>query len=135
MILKKRVTLQDMEGVDAEFHRTLTWAMENDITDVIYSTFSVEDERFGEKVTVELKPGGEDIEVTNENKQEYIELITEWRIQKRVEEQFNAFVTGFHELIQEAKHILQRLSDRAYPFAQYYLADGYSSGFFNPTTQ
>ncbi|KAI6931636.1 putative E3 ubiquitin-protein ligase, partial [Hortaea werneckii] len=66
MILKKRVTLQDMEGVDAEFHRTLTWAMENDITDVIYSTFSVEDERFGEKVTVELKPGGEDIEVTNE---------------------------------------------------------------------
>jgi len=91
--------LQDMEGVDAEFHRTLTWAMENDITDVIYSTFSVEDERFGEKVTVELKPGGEDIEVTNENKQEFIELITEWRIQKRVEEQFNAFVTGFHELI------------------------------------
>ncbi|KAF2720742.1 HECT-domain-containing protein [Polychaeton citri CBS 116435] len=99
MILKKKVTLSDMEGVDAEFHRTLTWAMENDITDVIYSTFSVEDERFGEKVTVDLKPGGQDIEVTNENKHEYVELITEWRIQKRVEEQFNAFVQGFHELI------------------------------------
>ena len=26
-------------------------------------------------------------------------LVTEWRIQKRVEEQFNAFVTGFNELI------------------------------------
>jgi E3 ubiquitin-protein ligase NEDD4 len=26
-------------------------------------------------------------------------LITEWRIQKRVEEQFQAFVSGFHELI------------------------------------
>lgn len=25
--------------------------------------------------------------------------MVEWRIQKRVEEQFNAFVTGFHELI------------------------------------
>ncbi|EME84210.1 uncharacterized protein MYCFIDRAFT_163044 [Pseudocercospora fijiensis CIRAD86] len=99
MILRKKVNLQDMEGVDAEFHRTLTWAMDNDITDVIYSTFSVEDERFGEKVTVDLKPGGRDIEVTNENKKEYVELITEWRIQKRVEEQFNAFVTGFHELI------------------------------------
>ncbi|TKA82863.1 hypothetical protein B0A55_00988 [Friedmanniomyces simplex] len=35
------------------------------------------------------------------------------------------------ELIQEAKHILQRLADRAYPFGQYYLADGYSSGLFN----
>jgi E3 ubiquitin-protein ligase NEDD4 len=73
--------------------------MENDITDVIYSTFSVEDERFGEKVTVDLKPGGRDIEVDNDNKKEYVELITEWRIQKRVEEQFNAFVAGFHELI------------------------------------
>lgn len=99
MILKKKVALMDMEGVDAEFHRTLSWSMENDITDVIFSTFSVEDERFGEKVTVDLKPGGQDIEVTNENKKEYVELITEWRIQKRVEEQFNAFVAGFHELI------------------------------------
>lgn len=26
-------------------------------------------------------------------------LVTEWRIQKRVEEQFNAFIVGFHELI------------------------------------
>jgi E3 ubiquitin-protein ligase NEDD4 len=99
MILKKKVALSDMEGVDAEFHRTLSWAMDNDVTDVIYSTFSVEDERFGEKVTVDLKPGGRDIEVNNENKKEYVELITEWRIQKRVDEQFNAFVAGFHELI------------------------------------
>ena len=26
-------------------------------------------------------------------------LLTEWRIEKRVEEQFKAFVDGFHELI------------------------------------
>ena len=26
-------------------------------------------------------------------------MITEWRIQKRVEDQFNAFITGFNELI------------------------------------
>jgi TPR repeat protein len=35
------------------------------------------------------------------------------------------------ELLREAKHVLQRLSDRGYPFAQYYLADGYASGLFN----
>lgn len=33
-------------------------------------------------------------------------------------------------LLREARQILQRLADRSYPFAQYYLADGYSSGFF-----
>ncbi len=35
------------------------------------------------------------------------------------------------ELLREARHILQRLSDRSYPFAQYYLADGYASGLFS----
>lgn len=34
-------------------------------------------------------------------------------------------------MIREARQILQRLSDRSYPFAQYLLADGYYSGFFN----
>ncbi|KAI9684588.1 MAG: hypothetical protein M1822_005676 [Bathelium mastoideum] len=35
------------------------------------------------------------------------------------------------ELLREAKQILARLSDRSYPFAQYYLGDGYASGLFN----
>ncbi|KAE8448385.1 hypothetical protein EG329_009629 [Mollisiaceae sp. DMI_Dod_QoI] len=35
------------------------------------------------------------------------------------------------ELLTEAKHILQKLADRSYPFAQYYLADGYTSGLFS----
>ncbi|KAF2001198.1 HCP-like protein [Amniculicola lignicola CBS 123094] len=35
------------------------------------------------------------------------------------------------ELIREARQILQRLADRSYPFAQYYLGDGYASGLFN----
>lgn len=35
------------------------------------------------------------------------------------------------DLIKEARNLLQKLSDRGYPFASYYLADGYFSGFFN----
>ena len=35
------------------------------------------------------------------------------------------------EMLKEARQILQRLADRSYPFAQYYLADGYASGLFN----
>jgi TPR repeat protein len=34
------------------------------------------------------------------------------------------------DLLSEAKGILQKLSDKSYPFAQYYLADGYASGLF-----
>lgn len=99
MVLKKRVVLTDMEGVDADFYRNLSWTLDNDITDILDLTFSTEDDRFGELVTVDLKPDGQNIPVTNENKREYIELITEWRISKRVEEQFKAFMSGFNELI------------------------------------
>jgi E3 ubiquitin-protein ligase NEDD4 len=45
----------------------------NDITDALELTFATDDERFGETVSIELKPGGDDIEVTNENKGEYVE--------------------------------------------------------------
>ncbi|KAI1616890.1 E3 ubiquitin-protein ligase hula [Exophiala viscosa] len=99
MMLRKKVNIADMEGVDEEYHKNLTWTLENDITDILDQTFSLEDEQFGETKTIDLKPGGRDIPVTNENKREYVELVTEWKIVKRVEEQFNAFITGFNELI------------------------------------
>lgn len=35
------------------------------------------------------------------------------------------------ELVREAKSILTRLANNGYPFAQYYLADGYASGLFS----
>ncbi|KAI0013467.1 HCP-like protein [Xylariaceae sp. FL0662B] len=35
------------------------------------------------------------------------------------------------DLVREAKSILTRLANGGYPFAQYYLADGYASGLFN----
>ena len=72
---------------------------ENDITDVIDETFTTTEDRFGEMVTVELKPGGADIPVTEENKKEYVNAIVEYRISKRVKEQFDAFMSGFSELI------------------------------------
>ncbi|CDH57141.1 e3 ubiquitin-protein ligase pub1 [Lichtheimia corymbifera JMRC:FSU:9682] len=99
MILNKKVTVADMESVDAEFYRSLQWILDNDITDILELTFSTDDDRFGEVVTVDLKPGGRDIEVTEENKKEYVGLVTEWRISKRVEEQFKAFKEGFNQLI------------------------------------
>ena len=99
MVLAKKCTTADMESIDAEFYRSLVWILENSIDGVLDLTFSTEDDRFGETVTLDLKPGGSEIEVTDENKKEYVELVTEWRIQKRIEQQFNAFKAGFNELI------------------------------------
>ena len=100
MVLGKPVSLADMEGVDADFHRSLQWMLDNDISGgIIEQTFSTEDERFGVMTVEDLKPGGRDIEVTNENKKEYVDLMVKWRIEKRISEQFAAFKQGFSELI------------------------------------
>ena len=72
---------------------------DNDITDIIDETFTTTEERFGEMVTVELKPGGGDVPVTEDNKKEYVNCVVEYRISKRVKEQFDAFMSGFSELI------------------------------------
>lgn len=72
---------------------------ENDITDVIDETFTTSEDRFGELVTIELKPGGADIPVTEENKKDYVDAVVEHRISKRIKDQFEAFMSGFSELI------------------------------------
>lgn len=55
--------------------------------------------RFGERIAINLKPGGANIAVTEENKKEYVDLMVEYYISKRVKDQFDAFMSGFNELI------------------------------------
>jgi E3 ubiquitin-protein ligase NEDD4 len=72
---------------------------ENDITDVIHETFSTSEKQFGKIVCVDLKPGGADIPVTEANKEEYVNALVEYRIHRRVREQFEAFMEGLIDLI------------------------------------
>mmetsp|Transcript_5444 Transcript_5444/g.4614 ORF Transcript_5444/g.4614 Transcript_5444/m.4614 type:complete len:206 (+) Transcript_5444:389-1006(+) len=49
--------------------------------------------------TVELKDGGEEIPLTNENKDEYIKLVCEYYTYKRSEIQTSAFISAFLAII------------------------------------
>ncbi len=80
-------------------HCLIFFGSENNITDVIDENFTTTEDRLGVMVTIELKPGGADIPVTEENKKEYVNLIIEYRISKRVDAQVEAFMSGFNELI------------------------------------
>ena len=71
----------------------------NDITDVLDETFSVTEDHFGEIIEMELKPGGANIAVTEENKKEYVEAVVEYRTKTRIKEQAAALLEGFRELI------------------------------------
>ncbi|CAD6221311.1 GSCOCG00005141001-RA-CDS [Cotesia congregata] len=99
MLLNKGITLSDIEGVDPELHRSLTWMLENSIDGVLDASFSVEHSSFGVLRNHELKPGGKDITVTEENKREYVRLYVNYRFMRGIEQQFLALQKGFHELI------------------------------------
>lgn len=98
-LLNKPITLQDIEGVDPELHRSLTWMLENSITGVIESTFSVENNSFGVLKVHELKPNGQQIVVTEDNKREYVKLYVNYRFMRGIEQQFLALQKGRYENI------------------------------------
>lgn len=72
--------------------------------------FTVDHEVFGELKSYDLKPDGSEVPVTEENKHEYIQLMTEWRFNRGVEEQKKAFLDGFQEVV--PLHWLQYFDER-----------------------
>ncbi|EDW79935.2 uncharacterized protein Dwil_GK17749, isoform D [Drosophila willistoni] len=98
MMLQKPIDLKDMESVDTEYYNSLMWIKENDPR-ILELTFCLDEDVFGQKSQHELKTGGANIEVTNENKDEYIKLVIEWRFVARVKEQMSAFLDGFGSII------------------------------------
>ena len=73
------------------------WISENNIEECgLEMYFSVDFELLGEMKPHELKPGGADILVTEENKHEYLRLVCDWRMSRGIEEQTKAFLEGDH---------------------------------------
>ncbi|CAK9831167.1 E3 ubiquitin-protein ligase Nedd-4 [Anthophora retusa] len=98
MMLGKSIDLKDMESVDSEYYNSLLWIKENDPSE-LELTFCVDEESFGHTSQRELKPDGANVPLTDENKDEYIALVIQWRFVSRVQEQMNAFLEGFNALI------------------------------------
>ncbi|XP_070521583.1 E3 ubiquitin-protein ligase Nedd-4 isoform X2 [Cardiocondyla obscurior] len=98
MMLGKPIDLKDMESVDSEYYNSLLWIKENDPSE-LELTFSLDEESFGHTSQRDLKPDGANIPLTDENKDEYISLVIQWRFVSRVQDQMNAFLEGFNALI------------------------------------
>jgi len=104
------VHFSDLEAYDNEYYNSLKWVVNNNITGTIDQNFTVETEEFGVKKIIELKPGGKQIQVTEENKMEYIQLVTEMRLTTAIKAQINAFLEGFHTII--SKTLISLFNER-----------------------
>lgn len=77
-LLRLPVALSDLESLDFEFHQSLQWIRENDVSmqGELELTFSVTEEVFGQVLERELKPGGRNVPVTEKNKKVVLIIFT-----------------------------------------------------------
>ena len=100
-VLQMPVALEDLERQDPAYAKSLLWMRDNDITDILFESFSVEVGEGDDTEVVDLKEAGRDVDVTEENKEEYIELMVAWRTEFSVRRQLDALLQGFHLLVPE----------------------------------
>ncbi|KAI9676204.1 MAG: hypothetical protein M1829_003033 [Trizodia sp. TS-e1964] len=108
-----RANLNDLKDLDEAFYQGLL-TLKNypgDVAEDFSINFTVTDEisaagpgedshQPSRLITRELKPGGSNIPVTNENRLVYISYVTRYRLQLQPQQQTNAFLRGLGDIIQ-----------------------------------
>lgn len=100
MIIGQNIQFKDLQDFDNELYEGLNWCLKkgSDVT-ALYETFCISQDEFGVEKTIDLKPGGRDIDVDNDNKLEYVELKAFFHMYTNVKDQLDAFIDGFHDVI------------------------------------
>ncbi|XP_072413883.1 probable E3 ubiquitin-protein ligase HECTD2 [Chiloscyllium punctatum] len=94
------LTLDDLRQLMPDLAHGLTALInyEGNIEEDFCSTFQIFQEEFGILKSYNLKPGGNRIPVTNQNRQEYVQLYIDFLLNKSIYKQFAAFYYGFHSV-------------------------------------
>lgn len=100
-LLGEPVDLQDLKTLSPTLGKGLESLLEyegDDVENVFFLKFEVTRDVFGEVRTTPLKPNGENITVTAENKREYVDLYVDHVLNKSVEKHFRAFHDAFQKV-------------------------------------
>uniref|UniRef100_A0A1B6DL92 HECT domain-containing protein n=1 Tax=Clastoptera arizonana TaxID=38151 RepID=A0A1B6DL92_9HEMI len=100
-LLNEPISLQDINDLSPTLAKSLNDLLnydQEDLQDVFCLNFEVTREVFGEVKVHALKPGGENILVTQENKQEFVNLYIDFLLNISVDRHFTAFRLGFFKV-------------------------------------
>lgn len=117
LFIGKPLYLEDLEDVDAQLMKSMKWILENNAVESLGETFTYQVETLDGRVMVPLKPGGENIDLTNENKREFVRLLCQRKLTEEIKDQIKAFKKGFHLLIPEKALELMGPGDLEYLIA------------------
>ena len=93
------ITVNDLEAIDYSLKQGLIQMKKLEDVSVVGEGFVVTEKIFGANVQKELKPGGNDIDVTNDNFDEYVECMVRYYLMGRIDKQLSAMLKGFYEVI------------------------------------
>lgn len=94
--------MNDLESLDHELFKQLNFLRNYDgeVGDLeMYFSISEVNQATSETREVNLIPMGSEIKVTNQNKFRYIYLMADYRLNRRIKDQSDAFIAGFHECV------------------------------------
>ncbi|KNE99767.1 hypothetical protein PSTG_07054 [Puccinia striiformis f. sp. tritici PST-78] len=99
--LGKQSYLDDLGSLDPELYQGLIFLKhyKGDIETDLSLNFTITNNEFDESTTIELVPGGSSKSVTVQNRINYIDLISNYKLNIQIEEQCNAFFKGLNDLI------------------------------------
>jgi len=92
--------LDELSTLDPELYRNLMYVKhyDGDVKELCLD-FTVTEESIGKRHIIELKPGGKDVYVTNENKLQYVHAMADYKLNRQILPLSNAFYRGLTDLI------------------------------------
>ncbi|MCO5588845.1 hypothetical protein L7F22_042805 [Adiantum nelumboides] len=99
-LLGRYVFFDELSALDPELHQNLLYLKhyDGDAVDLALD-FTVTEELFGKRKVIELKPGGAHIQVTNENKLQYVYAMADYKLNKQMQPLICAFAGGLSDII------------------------------------
>lgn len=92
--------IDELSTLDPELYKNLMYvkSYDSDLKELSLD-FTTMEESLGRRQIIELKPGGKDINVTNDNKLQYIHAMADYKLNRQILPLSNAFYRGLTDLI------------------------------------
>lgn len=98
-ILSRQINIHDMEAKDHQYYESLMSLLNTPGAEDLSLDFTVQLSNNGVSRIVPLVPDGENIEVDDQNKKRYVNLVINFELVKSTRDQTREFIKGFREFI------------------------------------
>jgi len=100
-LLGEKPVIEDLRYFDLEIWKSVEFLREHKLNkEEFISTFSITKTGPDKKnITIELKPGGKEISITEYNKEEFMHLLSEYYLSLKTRQQMKKLINGFYSLI------------------------------------